>query len=95
MVLLKGHYLSLLETYAKRDKTLRQRGRLHFILVYGVGLWGIFTALISTMLFAYFTEPIAAVRFGFFSIFIFPILGAVVAATTWKQLFLSNDRLDH
>jgi len=37
----------------------------------------------------------AAVRFGFFSIFLFPILGAILAATTWRRLFLSNDQFGH
>jgi len=95
MTLLKGHYLSLLEAYARRDKNLRQRGRSHFILVYGIGLWGICTALLSTMFFACFAEPVVTVRFGFISILIFPILGALLSASTWKRLFLSNDPLGH
>lgn len=82
--------MSLFELYCKNSSNVRAHGKLRFVLIFGVGLWGISCAVLSTAFFALFFESSTVFRFACVSFVIFPLFGVLLSLDIWKRLGDSN-----
>jgi hypothetical protein len=64
---------------------VRLLGRTRFILLYGVLLWGGFSAVLSTLFFHLVAGNISTMRFFAIALFVFPAFGVLLGADLWRR----------
>ncbi|WEF35495.1 hypothetical protein [Pseudoduganella chitinolytica] len=76
----------IVRKFSNNWDAIRCHGRLHFIFLYGVVAWGVSTAAISTLLFAFLAPQRPASDFAIIAFSVFPVFGILLAWSTWMRL---------
>jgi cobalamin biosynthesis protein CobD/CbiB len=70
----------------KRWERIRIRGKIHFVVLYGMLGWGLLTGTAAMLLWIVFVQSSFTVETAARYLVVFPLLGVILALDTYERL---------